>query len=238
MYTNTYFTSLTLSSSRLKPLPARTFVWYLMVGHLTIGLIGPETGLGATRRALAWRALRLFGEELRVQAKFNQSSSTTGTSTNTSHDSYITYTNAVPPENPYNAILLYARLPMHRQIEQSFTLHTPGLQSSDKKGSNVVSSQKLQRFRRMCHHLAVDLDHIHSVNPHSSSYSMPLDLPADLSSGLVKPGGYSSLPVLVEVRLQNHAIPAGGHGDLIPKWQMFQNHQYNTRTHSQINAIV
>uniref|UniRef100_A0A8C0E6R7 Uncharacterized protein n=1 Tax=Bubo bubo TaxID=30461 RepID=A0A8C0E6R7_BUBBB len=31
---------LTLSSSRLKPLPARTFLWYLIVGHLTIGKPG------------------------------------------------------------------------------------------------------------------------------------------------------------------------------------------------------
>lgn len=30
-----------------------------MVGHLTAGLSGPETGRGAMRRALAWRALRL-----------------------------------------------------------------------------------------------------------------------------------------------------------------------------------
>uniref|UniRef100_A0A8C3Y5X2 Uncharacterized protein n=1 Tax=Catharus ustulatus TaxID=91951 RepID=A0A8C3Y5X2_CATUS len=30
-----------LISSRLKPLPARTFLWYLMVGHLTMGRMGP-----------------------------------------------------------------------------------------------------------------------------------------------------------------------------------------------------
>lgn len=50
---------LTLSSSRLKPLPARTFLWYLIVGHLTIGRMGPATGRGAMRRALAWRAFLL-----------------------------------------------------------------------------------------------------------------------------------------------------------------------------------
>ena len=37
----------TLSSSRLKPLPARTLVWYLTVGHLTMGLMGPDAGRGA-----------------------------------------------------------------------------------------------------------------------------------------------------------------------------------------------
>lgn len=50
---------LTLSSSRLKPLPARTFLWYLIVGHLTIGRMGPATGRGAMRRAFAWRAFLL-----------------------------------------------------------------------------------------------------------------------------------------------------------------------------------
>lgn len=54
--------SLTLSSSRLNPLPARTLVWYRTVGHLTIGRIGPDTGRGAIRRAFAWRAF-LLGEE-------------------------------------------------------------------------------------------------------------------------------------------------------------------------------
>lgn len=49
----------TLSSSRVKPRPARTLVWYLRVGHLTCGLKGPATGRGATRRAFAWRAFRL-----------------------------------------------------------------------------------------------------------------------------------------------------------------------------------
>lgn len=52
---------LTLSSSRLKPLPARTFLWYLIVGHLTIGRMGPATGRGAMRRAFAWRAFLLEG---------------------------------------------------------------------------------------------------------------------------------------------------------------------------------
>uniref|UniRef100_A0A8C5T1C9 Uncharacterized protein n=1 Tax=Malurus cyaneus samueli TaxID=2593467 RepID=A0A8C5T1C9_9PASS len=33
-----------LISSRLKPLPARTFLWYLMVGHLTMGRMGPLAG--------------------------------------------------------------------------------------------------------------------------------------------------------------------------------------------------
>ena len=53
----------TLSSSRLKPLPARTFVWYLTVGHLTTGRRGPDAGRGAMRRALACRALRLRREK-------------------------------------------------------------------------------------------------------------------------------------------------------------------------------
>ena len=55
--------TLTLSSSRLKPLPARTFVWYLTVGHLTTGRRGPDAGRGAMRRALACRALRLRREK-------------------------------------------------------------------------------------------------------------------------------------------------------------------------------
>lgn len=50
---------LTLSSSRLNPLPARTFLWYLTVGHLTMGRMGPATGRGAMRRAFAWRAFLL-----------------------------------------------------------------------------------------------------------------------------------------------------------------------------------
>lgn len=50
---------LTLNSSKLKPLPARTLVWYLTVGHLTMGRIGPDAGRGAMRRAFACRALRL-----------------------------------------------------------------------------------------------------------------------------------------------------------------------------------
>uniref|UniRef100_A0AC11D7Q6 Uncharacterized protein n=1 Tax=Ovis aries TaxID=9940 RepID=A0AC11D7Q6_SHEEP len=49
----------TLSSSRLKPLPARTFMWYLTVGHLTTGRRGPDVGRGAMQRALACRALSL-----------------------------------------------------------------------------------------------------------------------------------------------------------------------------------
>lgn len=55
----------TFSSSRVKPRPARTLVWYLTVGHLTCGLRGPATGRGATRRALAWRAFRLNKTEQR-----------------------------------------------------------------------------------------------------------------------------------------------------------------------------
>ena len=51
--------TLTLSSSRLKPLPARTFVWYLTVRHLTTGRRGPDAGRGTMRRALACRALCL-----------------------------------------------------------------------------------------------------------------------------------------------------------------------------------
>jgi hypothetical protein len=50
----------TLSSSRVKPRPALTFVLYLNVGHRTIGLIAPATGLGATLKAfltLSWRRL-------------------------------------------------------------------------------------------------------------------------------------------------------------------------------------
>uniref|UniRef100_A0A8C9XYQ3 Uncharacterized protein n=1 Tax=Sander lucioperca TaxID=283035 RepID=A0A8C9XYQ3_SANLU len=38
--------------------------------------------------------------------------------------------------------------------------------------------------------------------------------PADLPGWLVEPGAHSFLPVLVEVRVQEHSIPAGGHGCL------------------------
>lgn len=40
--------------------------------------------------------------------------------------------------------------------------------------------------------------------------------PADLPGWLVEPGSYSFLPVFMEVRVQNHSIPAGGHGSLFP----------------------
>uniref|UniRef100_A0A7N8XWB1 Uncharacterized protein n=1 Tax=Mastacembelus armatus TaxID=205130 RepID=A0A7N8XWB1_9TELE len=40
--------------------------------------------------------------------------------------------------------------------------------------------------------------------------------PADLSGWLVEPGADSFLPVFVEVRVQDHSIPAGGHGCLLP----------------------
>uniref|UniRef100_A0A8D0QFR3 Uncharacterized protein n=1 Tax=Sus scrofa TaxID=9823 RepID=A0A8D0QFR3_PIG len=46
----------TLSSSRLKPLPACTFVWYLTVGHLTTGQ-WPDTGHGSMQPALSCWAL-------------------------------------------------------------------------------------------------------------------------------------------------------------------------------------
>ena len=42
------YTEQTFSSSRVKPLPALSFVLYLKVGHLTTGRRGPATGLGAT----------------------------------------------------------------------------------------------------------------------------------------------------------------------------------------------
>lgn len=41
----------TLSSSSVNPLPALILVLYLKVGHLTMGLRDPATGLGAMRRA-------------------------------------------------------------------------------------------------------------------------------------------------------------------------------------------
>lgn len=40
--------------------------------------------------------------------------------------------------------------------------------------------------------------------------------PADLSGWLVEPGAHSLLPVFVKVRVQDHSIPAGGHGCLLP----------------------
>lgn len=43
-----------------------------------------------------------------------------------------------------------------------------------------------------------------------------LDLPAEFSGRLVEPGADSPLPVFVKVGVQDHAIPAGGHGCLFP----------------------
>lgn len=51
-----------------------------------------------------------------------------------------------------------------------------------------------------------------SISPWSTGQFLPADLPG----GLVEPGAHSFLPVLVEVRVQNHSIPAGGHGCLLP----------------------
>lgn len=45
----------TFSSCKVKPLPERILVWYLIVGHLTTGLRGPAAGLGATARAFFTR---------------------------------------------------------------------------------------------------------------------------------------------------------------------------------------
>ncbi|XP_019663126.2 translation initiation factor IF-2-like [Ailuropoda melanoleuca] len=42
--------------------------------------------------------------------------------------------------------------------------------------------------------------------------------PADLPRRLVEPRGHAPLPVLVEVRLQDHAIPAGRHGCCLRAW--------------------
>lgn len=42
---------LALISSRVNPLPARSFLWYRTVGHRTIGRKGPAAGLGAMARA-------------------------------------------------------------------------------------------------------------------------------------------------------------------------------------------
>lgn len=43
----------------MKPLPARTFVWYLWEGHLTTGRRGPAAGLGAMERAFLTRVVCL-----------------------------------------------------------------------------------------------------------------------------------------------------------------------------------
>lgn len=56
----------TFNSSRVNPRPARTLVLYRTVGHLTDGRRGPQTGLGAMRRALTWRALRLWKQTYEV----------------------------------------------------------------------------------------------------------------------------------------------------------------------------
>ncbi len=50
---------LTLSSSKENPLPNRTLVLYLNVGHLTTGLSGPATGLGEIFKAFFCLATRL-----------------------------------------------------------------------------------------------------------------------------------------------------------------------------------
>lgn len=55
----------TLSSSSVKPLPARILLLYLNVGQWTIGLRGPATGRGAIRLAfftrVSWRRFFLIG---------------------------------------------------------------------------------------------------------------------------------------------------------------------------------
>ena len=48
----------TFNSSRVKPRPARTRVWYLNVGQWTIGRRGPETGLGIIAAAFFLRTSR------------------------------------------------------------------------------------------------------------------------------------------------------------------------------------
>lgn len=63
-------TSLTFSSAKVKPRPARTRRLYLMPGQRTTGR-SLSVGLGATFAAFSWRAvLRLFflpGYEIRCQ---------------------------------------------------------------------------------------------------------------------------------------------------------------------------
>lgn len=49
------------------------------------------------------------------------------------------------------------------------------------------------------------------------------DAPAEFSGWLVEPGTNSLLPVFMEVRVQDHTIPAGGHDCLFPVTQSQQN---------------
>lgn len=50
--------------------------------------------------------------------------------------------------------------------------------------------------------------------------------PADLPGWLVEPGAHSFLPVFVKVWVQNHSIPARGHGCLLP-CKIAKPHGYN-----------
>lgn len=55
-----------------------------------------------------------------------------------------------------------------------------------------------------------------SYYPESGNWISSVSSPADLPGRLVKPCGHSSLPVLMEMGLQDHAIPAGRHACLDP----------------------
>lgn len=63
-----------------------------------------------------------------------------------------------------------------------------------------------------------------SIAPWSTRHFSPADLPG----WLVEPGAHSLLPVFVEVRVQDHSIPAGGHGCLLP---------YNTAWHTGMSRL-
>lgn len=54
-------------------------------------------------------------------------------------------------------------------------------------------------------------------SPYPTARPSARSAPADLPCRLVEPRRHAPLPVLVEVGLQNHAIPAGRHGCLRPR---------------------
>ena len=58
---------ITLSSSRVKPLPALALMLYLWVWHCTMGRRGPEVGQGKIFTAFFWRAVYKKEQNVRWQ---------------------------------------------------------------------------------------------------------------------------------------------------------------------------
>ncbi|KAL1764080.1 hypothetical protein HispidOSU_001960, partial [Sigmodon hispidus] len=55
----------------------------------------------------------------------------------------------------------------------------------------------------------------HEARGNAACFRLPCLVSADLACWLVEPSVHTLLPVLVEVGLQDHTIPAGCHGCLL-----------------------